>query len=774
MLDEFYITCALPHSLARNANFHVSLFFSPTIRPPAPTTLAASSLFQDWATAMRTNPRIRLFDQSGDIPCKPVLDAVNPELWQAMFPPTTPVAANEVPRWEQRKWRSFSARNVHDIARVMHLTTMFSTPTDKPLPDEHFLAPEMARRTGMGRYSNTGASMSGMPDERALTAAYDKIIEGSKSLAGLEKAMDGNNDPIERILLELHRCRRFYERPELQAGYRSQPDPKAKLPPLEKSAGEFHERCALLGDHSELLRRLGLVVDLRVTDPARLRKSRWLSAQVLVGKRQDACRSPRVRCHVAGDALVSTPAGADWVDGALRLGDEKRFSVLTLDTDGSALKMERFLWTLPRLLRSQRNGDPVDAASPALRSTGFTVAATSQGQQTQDQLARQRRLETSFIGNTATELFTEDIARGFRIEVWDDQVKRWASLHKRLSSTSVIGFGDVYSSLLEEGFSQGTAAHESPRVDNSPVHIHEALFGWEGWSLSAVRPGKLIVHDNGTERLQEAPSAADAELAHPIRVATQVAPGTLPRLRFGRRYAFRAWAVDLAGNSRVHSVQPNSPAPITTVTALLATPPAASVVDPSAWIGAGLRPSMLDTFERRDVDVTQVKPTSEQKLAAAAVLGDPLLGPALVGKLRTLHGRSAQTSAQPAQAQVQRRKLVSEALTQMLRAETQPFARNAAAHAPSDLAEAVSAQIGAALRPALGRDALADAIKWGKQTVTALHPFLRWEPISSPVLVPRTRYTEGESLRELVVRSGVVQDPGTLELSVIAPADYAT
>ena len=46
----------------------------------------------------------------------------------------------------------------------------------------------------------------------------------------------------------------------------------------------------------------------------------------------------------------------------------------------------------------------------------------------------------------------------------------------------------------------------------------------------------------------------------PVIVHSQAAPGTLPRLRYGRSYAFRAWAVDLAGNSRPHQVgSPASP-----------------------------------------------------------------------------------------------------------------------------------------------------------------------------------------------------------------------
>ena len=159
------------------------------------------------------------------------------------------------------------------------------------------------------------------------------------------------------MLLELHRCRRYYERPESQQEYQaSAPGPHSYRPNAPRARSEFHERCAAVGDHSELLRRLGLVVDLRVADPAAAAAahSGWPRTMSLDG---DCAPVPQCRrCVVtrAGDALVSAPAGNDWPDGALRLGDAQRFAVLTLDTDGSALKAERFLWTLPRLLRTSR------------------------------------------------------------------------------------------------------------------------------------------------------------------------------------------------------------------------------------------------------------------------------------------------------------------------------------------------------------------------------------------------------------------------------------
>ena len=58
-------------------------------------------------------------------------------------------------------------------------------------------------------------------------------------------------------------------------------------------------------------------------------------------------------------------------------------------------------------------------------------------------------------------------------------------------------------------------------------------------------------------------------------------------------------------------------------------------------------------------------------------------------------------------------------------------------------------------------------------TVTPLRPFLRWDPVPPPVVVPLTAFTEGESLRVVVVRSGVTQDPVTLEVTTQDPATYA-
>ena len=220
----------------------------------------------------------------------------------------------------------------------------------------------------------------GVYDESLMTAAYDELVESREPPAAIEKLIAARRNWLERMALELHRARRFYERPEQQEEYRDRPTPGATRPGPAPPDPEFHERCATAGDHPTLLRRLGLVIDLAVTEPSRLRKSTWLSAIVAPGGDRRPCRSTRTLCRAVGDDLVTVGATDEWADGLARLGDERRFAVLDLEADGTALKLERFLWTLPRLEQVAADDAPAHAATPALRASGFTVARVGQAE----------------------------------------------------------------------------------------------------------------------------------------------------------------------------------------------------------------------------------------------------------------------------------------------------------------------------------------------------------------------------------------------------------
>ena len=323
----------------------------------------------------------------------------------------------------------------------------------------------------------------------------------------------------------------------------------------------------------------------------------------------------------------------------------------------------------------------------------------------------------------------------------------------------VRGRGKVLDALPEEGFIQGTAAHESAGVDDSPIHVHEAVFGWEGWSLSASRPGKRVRHEAGKELVENTPTNTPNPV-HPILITNEVQAGTLPRLRFGRFYAMRAWLVDLAGNSRPHDLEPPAvpAAPVAAALGpLLAT--RAVAADAAARLPAGLRAATNAMLGTR---VTETVPA--QAPAGFASAEHEALVRGRLGERRS--GRAPVES--DAVARVGRSLLVERSLAAAVGDAGQPFVAETAARTAELLAPLLTSQLTAA--PAGG---WARAIARALDTVTPLRPFLRWDPVPSPAVVPLRRYTEGESVRVLVVRSGVTQDPATLAITVTPPNDYA-
>ena len=418
-----------------------------------------------------------------------------------------------------------------------------------------------------------------------------------------------------------------------------------------------------------------------------------------------------------------------------------------MDPDGSALKLDRYLWTIPRLLAIEQNGDPIHAAPTALRSLGFTVVRHKKAVETQDRLEHQASLVSAVTGGDAPLLDTEDVVHGLRVEVWDGTAKAWFTLHARRIDAEVVDQGEVVSDLPEEGFIQGTNATETPGVDKSPVHVHESVFGWEGWSLSAARPGKRIRHVNGEEKVED--QDANPDPVTPLIVTSEAENGTLPRLRYGRFYAFRAWAVNLAGSSRAHDVgiapAPAAPA-VAAVSAALGTAPAAL---PGELLIPTLRAETAAGILRRRFSVAE-------EPVEAAPIELPQLADAGIERLvlSRLHARRAETltreRARP-DAIVDRASLVARAFGDAAVDEGQPFVADTALRDPELLAHAISL-------PELVEGPSAHLL----DVITPLRPFLRWDPVQPPVVVTRHAFSAGESLRQLVVRSGVTQDLDTL------------
>jgi hypothetical protein len=142
--------------------------------------------------------------------------------------------------------------------------------------------------------------------------------------------------------------------------------------------------------------------------------------------------------------------------------------------------------------------------------------------------------------SSAFVLHAEDVTRGYRVDVWDS--KHWHSLCQR-EGTYAFQDGALKRQLSDEGFVTVATTHSADGT-SSDLRLPESLFRWTGWSLSVQRPGRTIGTDSKPADVQN-----PAITAFKLDTSFTVPKGTLPRLRFGTKYQFRARAVDLAGNS---------------------------------------------------------------------------------------------------------------------------------------------------------------------------------------------------------------------------------
>ncbi|MCS5733440.1 hypothetical protein [Herbiconiux daphne] len=589
MPSETFIATALPHSAADApaSGFHVSLFVTPRLVPDvAGEPLGDFAAFARWGDLLGGGEvAVTLVDQDGPIDCTlvPNWDAA---LWSRVFPPDLPVESNDPPDWSARAWASYPAAGLSEASKSIVVASTLAGPSVPPAPSRHPLFEplrDVLRRLDVPFVDESEYSRTAPPvNEPAVTEALARRRGDNPSLAGVAWQTDEQGAPVysadwvHALVADAYKARRFFEDDRSGA---------ADVPPepVPVAGPEFHRRVGFAGDHPDLLRRLGLVLDLRVADPGRLAGSQWIAAVVAVAGDESLSRSPRTLVRLLDDgSLIAEPdaaRSAEWSDGRSALGNPEAFALMTVDPDGSALKTERFVMGLPRLARLERNGDDVTAAPPALRATGFAVARLRQDDKTSSQAERQRVLAVELDANpdvaTAPAVGATDVMRGYRVEALDLTTGLWHSLHRRRTTLRLddsgaggeVGGGAagaadvVFDDSPQEGFTQGTAARQNSDAPDATLHVHETVFGWDGWSLSAPRPGRWLRDElsRDAEGAYVVDEKLDAETPVPVeappdpfRFTHRVEPGSLPRLRFGRDYAFRAWGVDLAGNTREH------------------------------------------------------------------------------------------------------------------------------------------------------------------------------------------------------------------------------
>jgi hypothetical protein len=361
------------------------------------------------------------------------------------------------------------------------------------------------------------------------------------------------------------------------------------LPPFE-----FHEGLSHLGEYPELMKVLGLILEVKIpytTNPP-------TGTAIYVGPQWSATFKPNT-LNLPGktrlDQTTFWPAPdattSDIKSGLLDLSNAGKFDVVQLDIDGAIFKLMNMERTLegeatqtvqekPVLLADAGPGEilsvtPItqtalltagNAALPALRSTGLSVVKANHSAAMVSVINRTTNANKTVVSaqvnpaavpkatsssvvlnfgspQVQTTWHADELIRGYRIDIWDSATMKWHSLCNRIGAYKVAGQG--VSLPADEGCV--SVALSKPGDDSQNIErLSEALFKWDGWSLVTPLPGKLI-------RDTEAPVEYDnlnVVNTRGVSVAFTTPAGSLPRLRFGTRYRIRARAVDLAGNSR--------------------------------------------------------------------------------------------------------------------------------------------------------------------------------------------------------------------------------
>lgn len=612
MAKQILVWTVLPNGADENTGaWRVSVVLAPRLTPesPADTHLSAFSTFRNWPALLATL-KFSLQTEDGLIPLKPTTSPMpDSALWQRLFFPDTQGVAVDgfvYSDFSQKNLYSFSMRNVSAFLREHYSKVATESPGRHPT-----LLPFGASRNALGdMLQRLGCDAKGSqrfyrffekpprgasdifspraPRRNAVGADGRTSVPFPLRVLPVDWQAPGANNPYSNLMANFstpaeyafYQADRFYRRSMPDAAQQKMRRPDfANVPkPPGEPIFDFHRIVASLADYPALLRALGLVMDFEIPNESPLAQkikhggtSGQFSLVVQWGKAgsnaNDRCPASSWRADAGRFSMHSRSqlltGGMLDLRGATEAGTQpvvrSPFDVYTMDVDGSALKTVNFLLTAQNLIARSAGGQHQvtyttgnEQPLATLRSTGIGVAAHDRAVIVATDAATATAKNASIASSAADAakvvLHAEDVFRGWRIDV--EAAGTWRSLHARVGDYQVAG--QRFDCAPDEGYSKGpstTAAPDKPEDQ----YLHESLFRWTGWSLSAPRPGRTIraveAEDGHLQHEQVTTVTDTAKTGNRVIVHFKALPQSLPVLRFGQSYRLRARVVDLAGNS---------------------------------------------------------------------------------------------------------------------------------------------------------------------------------------------------------------------------------
>jgi hypothetical protein len=606
MAKQNFVWTCLPNGLTEDGRgLRVSVLLSPRLDAEGdPQELSSFREWLDWPATLAEATFLFYVDGAlvgksavgeagGASQHDPSVGTPDSAVWQALFRKdlyvegyqlNTDVLDSEV--------LSYSATDIHDLVKDLYADLARNSGTELPTIKTDLLGnPAWAGLIDavgqVDHWGNKEQRSDVLPLNREGPSQIERRFAGLSSLVRNSRAGTARGSESEKVR-HLARFDLFHTPPlrpkplapslrndgsgisSVSQEFVRPPEPTAEE--LVKSM-HFHRVVAAMNGYPTLQRCLGLVVDFvleRRVIPENpdfmLRVAVEFPALPTSKGKPDLTPITRAS-HIDGTFFAhSRPNQAMRIErGLLDLySHPDQYAVLQADVDGAGLKLMNFA----RTLGGYRKGAETDAAlladdvsrkdkaagAPALRTAGMMLVRKDRALALKQRFDANQQQKQQADTSGTTELWAEDLVRGYRIDAWDAQTGRWRSLCRRTAEYKLAG-GQilVQPASGEEEATVQLAATKSPDPDYNKkvLYLHEALVSWTGWSLGAPPPGKAVGVDVGTppgakpEFTEEAGELAGLDFRSRFRAL----PGSLPRLRYGRRYALRARAVDLAGNS---------------------------------------------------------------------------------------------------------------------------------------------------------------------------------------------------------------------------------
>jgi hypothetical protein len=496
MPERHLLAIPLPHGRVGNTGF-LTVYFAPRLREQGPLSdYPEWDPWPDTVNAMAINVAI---DGVPQVPAR-VTPLAEPAAWQAVFRSQTPVSGHRPKDWRSTPLQPGPGGDFSEAILALYASFAERYPQGPPPGDEAVTLPEADVITGAAAQ---------------LARAYGSPMP----------AKDG-----ERI---------------------AEPrDPE----------WDFHEYVSLLGHHPQLLRILGIAVELQVDLPA---NPATVRVHTNYGNGSDRFAVDFVM-HTTPDFWSEPnpdPKLREQEGGFLRLAEQKAFLSI-IDTMPSA----------DRLRDLDERWPGRDGTLPALRTRALTLVrpdlVTAFRNRTERQWEIEEEISAALLTGQPVELFAEDATIGHIVDVFEPDVEGapWRSLFQRQTDDRGYRFPRDHSldrvpdadegwttttlvTELVESFAEPDPDIDDPFVPFALRRLDDQLYRWDGWSGAVRPPGSSVDGATGTVTA-EPPS--EPPPTDPVRFATHydVVPGSLPRLRFGHRYLMRARCVDLSGDAR--------------------------------------------------------------------------------------------------------------------------------------------------------------------------------------------------------------------------------